>query len=162
MQRKRLSFIGGVLIFSLGLSGCGSGPTAPTTTTTSAASLFARASSTYLAVYNQRIGRTNALVANTNSQDPATATAGWNATVTDQKAFDRRVQAIKFPVSLQLVADNVVSADIELETIEGTLAVNTDSVSNYNSIFNTLTPAQATFNAANATLTHKLGLVSNG
>jgi len=149
------------LVVSLALSACGSGANTPTTTTTSAASLLRKAENAYLAVFNQMIGRTNALVANENSSDPATATAGWKAAVTDQKAFDRRVQQIKFPSSLQLDADNVVSADIELETIEGTLAINTDSVSNYNSIFDTLTPAQAAFNAANATLTHKLGLVAN-
>ena len=161
MQCRRLSLIGGALVVSLALSACGSGANTPTTTTTSAASLLGKAENAYLAVFNQMIGRTNALVANENSSDPATATAGWKAAVTDQKAFDRRVQQIKFPSSLQLDADNVVSADIELETIEGTLAINTDSVSNYNSIFDTLTPAQAAFNAANATLTHKLGLVAN-
>jgi hypothetical protein len=145
----------------MGLSACGSAANTPTTTTTSAASLQTKAENAYLAVFNQMIGRTNALVAQDNSQDPATATAGWKATVSDQKAFDRRVQQIKFPPPLQLDADSVVSADIELETIEGTLAINTDSVSNYNSIFDTLTPAQAAFNAANATLTHKLGLSPN-
>ena len=162
MKRGQILLAGGVLLVSLGLSGCGSSSTSPTTTTTSAASLLAKAANTYSAVFNQMIGKTNALLPRVNSPVAATETAGWNATVAAQRVFDARVQSIKFPASLQSDADAVVSADIAAESIEGTLAFNTDNVSNYNSIFNTLTPARAAFEAADATLSHKLGLVSNG
>jgi hypothetical protein len=84
------------------------------------------------------IATLNALLPKENSQVPSAATAGWNADIAARVAMDSRLQAINFPGSLQSDVDALVAADVAVESIEGTLAVNTDSVTNYNSIFNTL------------------------
>jgi hypothetical protein len=92
--------------------------------------------------------------------DPTGATTAINDEASARQTFDTAVQAITFPASDQADAQTVLSADASLEGVLGTLAVNTNDISNYNAIFDTVTPAQSAFTAADNALSNELGLTS--
>lgn len=157
MARTRLIALSGLVVGGLALSACGTATSLPTTTTVP---LIAKAAIAYKNSYNHWVALSNAAVAKQNSQTPATATAGWNQGIAASTWFDIQMGKIKFPSNLQHYADEVVSADAAMESTEGILAANTNSVTNYNAIFATLTPLEATFTAADKTLCTKLGLTN--
>ncbi len=159
-MRQNLLVLIGLSTGALLLSGCGTSAksSAPTTTTTSSTDLLAKDSSQYKVAYNHMIDLCNQQVPRTNSADSATSTAGWNATAADQQKFDVILQAMAFPSSLSAKVQAVISADVSLESLEGTLSVNTGNTNNYNAIFSTVVTAQATANAANTVLANALGL----
>jgi hypothetical protein len=131
--------------------------TQPPTTTT--IDVSAVASTQYLAAFNKMTTAYNAQVPAQNGTDPGAVTAAINAEIRAQQAFDSTVQGITFPTSDEADAQAVLTADAALESAEGTLSVNTDNVDNYNSVFDTVTPARNASNAANTTLGNDLGLV---
>jgi predicted transcriptional regulator len=131
---------------------------APTATPTPDISVVADG---YLAAYNTMITADNLLVTKQNAEnigDPALATT-IHARSALRSTFDTTVAALdasQFPkASADITA--VLNADAAVEDAFGTLAVNTDNVSNFNSIFSTYTSAQATFVAADSAVARDLG-----
>lgn len=155
MTVKWLAVLSGLVIGSLTLSACGTATSLPTTTTVP---LIVKAANAYFVRYNQWVDASNAAVPKENSSIPATAAAGWNQSVAASRRFDNLLGKIKFPSNLQHYAEAIVSTDGAMEDVEGTLSANTDSVDNYNQVFDTLTPVRAAFMAATKTLCTKLGL----
>ena len=148
------------------LAGCSSGsatpqsaPAPPTTTTTTIDPTVA-AGASYVSAFNTMNTASNDGITkqNTINSDPAGATAGINEQISARQAFDTAVTAIVFPSAAQSDAQQVLSADAALEQALGTLAVNTDNIANFNSVFATVTPAQNVFTSANAALSNDLGL----
>ena len=83
-----------------------------------------------------------------------------NHEVVDGQSFDAAISALDTTGLPAIAADIAaeLAADASLENAEGTLALNTDSVFNYNSVFNIMETAQGAFTAADATTTRALGL----
>ncbi len=106
------------------------------------------------------IAAVNQDIPNQNSTDPTVSAAAINDEVTTRQTFDTSVSAITFPAADQADAQAVINADAALEADLGTLAANTNDVSNYNSIFTTVLSAQSTFTSADAGLSSELGLVN--
>ena len=135
----------------------------PTTqaSTTTTIDLTAVAGTQYVAAFNKMNTAFNAQIPAQNraSTDPSGATTAINAEIRAQRTFDSTVQDIAFPTSDQADARGVLTADAALESAEGTLSVNTDDIANYNSVFDTVTPVQNAFDAANTALSNDLGLV---
>jgi hypothetical protein len=102
----------------------------------------------------------NAAIAEENSSDPSTSTAGWNARLAARQTYDKAVQGINFPSSFASDAQGVDSADVALESIMGTISVNTNDVTNYNALFAQEQTAEAAFQSAQSKLSNDLGLVS--
>jgi hypothetical protein len=153
----------------LGLAGCGgtagpartssnaaTSPSAPTPT----ADLTAAASSTYLAAYNVMATAENLDIPKQNkaSTDAAGATAALNDRVSVRQAFDTAVGAITFPDADKADVAAVLNADSSLESALGTLAVNTDSIPNFNLLFPTVVTAENAFRSADAALSRDLNL----
>lgn len=134
----------------------------PGTSSTPTTDLTAAASTAYATAFNTMIDAVNADIPGQNaaSTNPAGATTAINNEVTARQTFDTAVQAISFPSSAQSDAQSVLNTDAALEQALGTLAVNTGDIGNYNSVFDTVTPADNAFTAANAALESDLGLSS--
>lgn len=126
----------------------------PTTTTTDPT---AAAGAALVTAYNTMIAAVNPGVAQQNSGDPATETSGINAEVAGYQAFDSALQAISWPSNAQSDAQAVLNADSALENALSTLALNTGNVSNYNQVFDTVTPAENTQVAAIKALANDVG-----
>ncbi|MFZ0129245.1 MAG: hypothetical protein WAL77_07465 [Candidatus Dormiibacterota bacterium] len=126
----------------------------------SAAAAELVAASAYSTAFNAMVTAVNAQIAEQNkaSTDPTGAAAAINAQISARQTFDTAVQAITFPPADAADVQAVLSADAALENVMGTLAANTDNISNYNAIFNTVTPAQSALTAADASLSGELGL----
>jgi hypothetical protein len=120
------------------------------------------ASSDYETAFNAMIATVNAEIPiqNTAQAHPENAATAITAEVTAYQTFDTAVQAITFPTPDQADAQAVLNADASLESVLGTLSVNTDNISNYNAIFDTVTPAQSASTAADNALGNELGLTS--
>jgi hypothetical protein len=128
---------------------------APTTTTIDP-------TNAYIAAYNALSTAVNAGIVNQNSDIPSTATAGIDAEITAYKAFDTSLSSIGFTGQARSDAQKVLNADAALEDLLGTLSVNTDNVENYNQVFSTVTPAEATVTADQTALNNDLGVSTSG
>jgi hypothetical protein len=133
---------------------------APSTTTTTDPT--AAAAAAYVSAYNSMIGAENPEITaqNADGSDPTAQSNDINSRITTRQTFDTAVQAITFPNADQADAQKVISADAALENALGQLSANTDDAGNYNSIFATVTTAEAQFAAADAALSSDLGLTS--
>ena len=134
--------------------------TSAVATTAPAASQADVAGNAYVAAFNKMSDSVNAQTAAENGTDPVATSAAWNAEVAARQAFDSAVGNINFPNADEADAKQVIATDTALESAEGTLAANTDSVFNYNSIFTTVTTAENAFAAADKALSNDLGLTS--
>ncbi len=155
----------------LGLAGCG-GTSAPVSSSsngaasssapTPTADLTAAASSAYLTAYNTMNQAVNVDIPrqNTASTDPTGAAAAINDMASLRQTFDTAVAVITFPNADASDVHAVLNADASLESTLGTLAANTDNITNYNSIFSTMLSAQSAFTAADAALSRDLSLVN--
>lgn len=122
---------------------------------------IAQISNQLVSAINKMINADNANLAAFNSSTPATATAGINATIADHQALDSTLQGIAVPASDQSDVSNLLKADAAYENALATLAVNTDSVANYNSVFNTVVPLQSAFQAALSAVGTDFGITFN-
>jgi hypothetical protein len=111
-----------------------------------------------LAADTQEYNTYNANLASVNSGVPASETAGWNAILQGQQAFDTTIEGINFPARDAADVNAVLAADTAYENAIGTLAVNTDDVDNYNSVFDLMESAQSAFQAALTTLDSDFGM----
>ena len=150
--------IGLVGISGMSLTACGSSTPTSTTPTTSAGP---DASTLFQAAYNRMVDATNAQTDNENSSDPSTSASGWNAAAAARQTFDQAVTKISFPGSAGTAVQTLISSDVALESLMKTLAINTNDVSNYNSIFTSVNSAEATFAANASALAAALGLNFN-
>jgi hypothetical protein len=82
-----------------------------------------------------------------------------NHEVVDGQNFDTAIAALDTSGLPAIAADIAaeLAADASLENAEGTLALNTDSVINYNAVFSIMETAQGAFTAADATTSRALG-----
>jgi hypothetical protein len=118
------------------------------------------AGTAYGDAFNKMNTVANAQTAAQNGTDPAATAAAWNAEVAARQAFDTAVGQLNFPDADRADAKQVIQADAALESAEGTLAANTNDVSNYNSVFSTVSTAENAFAAADKTLSNDFGLVT--
>ncbi len=156
---------GGIIL----LAGCGagapsgSGTTAPTVAATPNAALalstaaiaFSAADTTLVAAYNAQIAIQNASTVG----DPKLP-AAINAEIAAETAFDTAIQAIDttgLPASVGADITALLAADSSVENAQGTLAVNTTYVSNYNAEFGIASAAENAVTAATTTLSNALG-----
>ena len=172
MSGRRWAILGSATFAIVGAAGCGSAtPSGGSTTITSgsgstsnssAAATAAAAGAAYVTAFNTMNDAVNADIPAQNKAgtDPTGATTAINDEASARQTFDTAVQAITFPASDQADAQAVLSADASLESVLGTLAANTNDIGNYNSIFDTVTPAQSAFTAADNALSNELGLTS--
>jgi hypothetical protein len=93
-----------------------------------------------------------------NSSNPSTETAGINLEIASINRFDNYIQTIKFPKSDKHELNQVLIENSVLTNLDGTLAINTSNVSNYNSLFDGVESAQATSTAAIDLLAKDLGM----
>jgi hypothetical protein len=155
--------VAGLLMVGVLTAACSSGTPAAITATTSRAStsttdLTAAAAAAYLTAYNTMSSGLSADIPGQNSSDPTTSTNAINNEVTVLQTFDTAVQGIQLPSSADADAQTVLNADAALESALGTLAVNTNDVSNYNSVFDTVQPDETTATADQTALARDLGL----
>jgi len=135
----------------------GAAPSASTTTSPTAA-----AAAAYVSAYNSMIGAEDPEISaqNADGSDPTAQSNDINSRITTRQTFDTAVQAITFPSAAQADAQKEISADAALEDALGQLSANTGDVGNYNSIFDTVTTAEAQFAAADAALSSDLGVTN--
>jgi hypothetical protein len=135
----------------------GAAPSASTTTDPTAA-----AAAAYVSAYNSMSGAESPEISaqNADASDPTTQTNDINSRIATRQTFDTAVESITFPSAAQADAQKVISADAALEDALGQLSANTDDVGNYNSIFATVTTAEAQFAAADAALSSDLGVTN--
>ena len=165
---RNLALLGGgvaVVAVAIAVAAVASKKNAPAAVSTApaAASVAAAAADSYVTAFNTMNDADNAGLAkqNTLDSDPVAATAGINDRISARQEFDATVRSIVFPASAKSDAGQVLSADAALETLLATLSANTDNTYNYNQVFNTVTPGEAAFVAADSTLSNDLGLNDN-
>ncbi len=117
----------------------------------------------YLTPYNL-LGTTDApLITQENAARIGTSAlkAALNGQKAAYQAFDSSVSAIDVSAFPSVAQDfrAITSADAAIENAYGLLVANADSVTNYDSVFTSLTSAQAQFSSANALVFKDLGLV---
>jgi hypothetical protein len=123
------------------------------------ASTKSKASNLYAHYYNvYMVGAFNKGVNEQNSSNSSTESAGINLEIAAINRFDNHIQTIKFPKSDRSALNKVLADDSVLTSLDGTLALNTSDVSNYNSLFDGVQTAQANSIAAIHTLGKDLGL----
>lgn len=93
-----------------------------------------------------------------NSSNPPTTEAGIKLEIKAINSFNSKLGSIHYPSSDKEALNKVLNSDSVLASLDGTLAINTENVSNYNSLFPGVETAQANSTAAIAALAHKLGL----
>lgn len=149
----------------VGLAGCGgsaSGAAVRSAPTTQASASptpnIQQIANELLAAENKMITADNSHLAEFNSSNPPTATAGINATIADHQTFDSALQGIAFPPAVTSDVAGVLTADVAYENALATLAVNTDNAINYNSVFATTVPLESQFEAALSTLNGDFGI----
>ena len=170
---RRLTLIsaaaGGIIL----LAGCGaagtsgSGTPRPTTAPTVAATpnaalalataavAFSAADTTLVAAYNAQVA-----IQNASTVGSPKLPAAINAEIAAETAFDTAIQGIDttgLPASVGTDMTALLAADSNVENAQGTLAVNTTNVSNYNAEFDIASTAENGVNAATKTLANALG-----
>ena len=93
-----------------------------------------------------------------NSSSPNTETAGIDLEVAAIHRFDNKIQTIRFPSSDKAALNSVLTETSVLVSLDRTLAINTSSTSNYNSLFSGVVTAEASCTAAINALAKKLGM----
>lgn len=174
-RRSDLALAAGVgaVALAVGIAGCGgsnaggsNSPKARPSVVSSPTPNVAKISNELLTAGNQMISADNTNLANFNALttaggSPATATAGINATIQDHQTFDAAINGISFPAADSADGNSVLNADSAYENDLATLAVNTNDVGNYNSVFDTVLPLQSAFQAALTTLDSDFGITSS-
>lgn len=123
------------------------------------ASKESKAANLYLKYYNEYMYTAfDKGIHEQNSSNPAMETAGINAEISAINRFDNHIQNIKFPSSDRNAVNKVLAVDAVLTALDGTLALNTNDVTNYNSLFNGVVAAQANSTVAIDSLAKKLGM----
>ena len=120
-----------------------------------AAVAFSAADTTLVAAYNAQIVIQNAATAGSPKLP-----AAINAEIAAETAFDTAIRAIDttgLPASVGADITALLAADSNVENAQGTLAVNTTYVSNYNAEFNIAAAAENAVTAATTTLSNALG-----
>ena len=121
-------------------------------TKSKAATLFEHYSNVYMyAAFNRGM-------AEQNSSNPTTSTAGINLEIAAINRFDNHIRTIQFPKSDKSALNKVLLDDSVWVSLDGTLALNTSNTSNYNSLFDGVQTAQANATAAIHVLDRDLGL----
>jgi len=162
----RVSWIGLIgcvlLLVACGASSTGGSSAASSSAppATATPDLAAAAATAYSAAFNTLNQGEGVDIPKQNGSDPTVSAAAINDRVRLRQAFDSAVSAITFPSGDQSDARAVLDADSALESALGTLAANTDSVSNYNGIFPTVLSAENAFKSADAAISRDLHLVN--
>jgi len=123
------------------------------------ASKESKAAALYQHYYNvYMVNAYNKGVHEQNSPNPNTETAGIDLEVAAIDRFDNKIQTIKFPSSDKAALNRVLTENSVLVSLDQTLAINTSSTSNYNSLFSGVVSAEASSTAAINALAKKLGM----
>jgi len=123
------------------------------------ASKESKAATLYLHYYNVYMYVAyNKGVNEQNSSIPSTSTAGIRIEISAINHFDAKIQTIRFPSSDKGALNKVLNDNTVLVSLDGTLALNTSSSANYNSLFPSVQTAEATSTAAIKALASKLGM----
>jgi hypothetical protein len=104
-----------------------------------------------VAQYNQGVHKQNSSI-------PSVSTAGIHIEISAINRFDNEMQTIKFPKSDVAAENKVLDTTAILVALDHDLALNTDDVSEYNSLLNGVVTAAANETAAFNALFRKLGI----